>query len=76
VDPRGDHDRTPLHSAADCGDFEMVQILLDYGIDVNAQDYLSSTPLDFALMDHLNDPRVVQLLLEYGADPNIPTNGG
>ena len=52
VDPRGDLNKATLHSAACCGDFEMVQRLLDYGIDVNAQN-------DFALICHLNDPRVV-----------------
>jgi Ankyrin repeats (many copies) len=29
---------TPLHSAAYYGDVEMVQVLLGYGVDVNAQD--------------------------------------
>jgi ankyrin repeat protein len=60
----GDSDKTPLHSAADYRDLEMVQILLDYGVDVNTQTHFGSTPLDFALRYHLNDPRAVRLLLD------------
>jgi ankyrin repeat protein len=78
VDPRGDFDKTPLHSAANCGDLEMVQILLDYGVDINAQNGFGSTPLDFAFIgtSRLNDPRFIRLLLDHGADPNIPSKDG
>ena len=78
VDPRGISGKTPLHSAAYYGDLEMVQILLDYGVDVNAQQDYGSTPLDFGLVGNgrLNDPRVVRLLLDHGADPNIPSKHG
>jgi hypothetical protein len=75
VDPRGFADKTPLHSAAYYGDLEMVQVLLDYGVDVNVQARAGSTPLNFVI-DHLNDHGVVRLLLGHGADPNIPTKDG
>ena len=62
---------TPLHSAAHCGDVEMVQVLLDYGVDVNADNGFGCTPLTFAsLGGHHNEPRVARLLIEHGADPN------
>ena len=71
VEPRGYSDNTPLHAAAYHGDLEMVQVLLGYGVDVNALNDAGCTPLDFASRDgHRNDSRVVQLLIEHGADPN------
>jgi len=72
VEPQGDFNKTPLHSAAYYGDLEMVQILLDCKADVNARAERGSTPLGFALSGpHLSDARVVRLLLGHGADPNI-----
>ncbi len=72
VEPQGDFNKTPLHSAAYYGDLEMVQILLDCRADVNARAERGSTPLGFALsVPHLSDARVVRLLLGHGADPNI-----
>jgi len=71
VAPRGYSDNTPLHAAAYYGDLEMVQVLLEYGVDVNAQNDAGCTPLDFASRaGHRNDSRVVQLLIEHGADLN------
>jgi ankyrin repeat protein len=71
VAPRGYSYNTPLHAAAYYGDLEMVQILLEYGVDVNTQNDAGCTPLDFASRNgHRNDSRVVQLLIEHGADPN------
>ena len=73
VEPRGVYDNTPLHSVAYYGDLEMVQILLEYGVDVNAQNENGHTALDFASRGgHRNDPSVAQLLIANGADPNIP----
>ncbi len=72
VEPQGDFNKTPLHSAAYYGDLEMVQILLDCRADVNARAERGSTPLGFALSGpYLSDASVVRLLLGHGADPNI-----
>jgi hypothetical protein len=65
VDPRSEHGNSTLHSAAYCGDLEMVRVLLDYGVDANAVNDAGSSPLYFASID------VVRLLLDHGADPNI-----
>ena len=76
VDLRGDLGYSPLVSAVHYGDLEMIQILLDYGVDVNAQCF-GSTPLSYALTRRRsNNPGVVRLLLDHGADPNIPTQDG
>ncbi|KAN0105141.1 Ankyrin repeat-containing domain protein [Russula decolorans] len=70
VEPRGNCGITPLHSAANYGDLKMVQVLLEYGVDVNAQNIFCHTPLCFASTGYGDDPRVAQLLIEWGADPN------
>jgi ankyrin repeat protein len=71
VDPPGRFGISTLHSAVSAEDVEMVQVLLDYGVDVNARNNYDSTPLNFAYDGRFKDPRVVRLLLDYGADPNI-----
>ena len=71
VEPRGHFGNVPLHSAAYYGDLEMVQVLLEYGADVNTKNSVGCTPLDFAsLGGRHNEPRVARLLIEHGADPN------
>jgi hypothetical protein len=71
VEPRGDYGNTPLHGAAFHQDLEMVRILLEYGVDGDAQNNHCSTPLNFASRGFHDDPRVARLLIERGADPNI-----
>ena len=71
VAPRGFSDTTPLHAAAKKGDLEMIQVLLEYGVDVNAQTSFCSTPLNFASRGSHDDARVARLLIERGADLNI-----
>ncbi len=70
VEPRDNSENTPLYSAAFYGDLEMVQVLLEYGVDINAQNRYGRTPLSFASLDDRDDPRVARLLVERGADPN------
>ncbi|KAF8488030.1 ankyrin repeat-containing domain protein, partial [Russula emetica] len=77
VEPRGVHETTPLHSAALYGDLEMVQVLLDYGADVNSKDRPGNTPLDYASRSgHCDDARVARLLIAHGADPNTRNEYG
>ena len=68
VEPRGCCEYTPLHSAAQNGDLEMVQVLLEYGVDVNTKNSFGTTPLFFALYSDHSDTRVTRLLIEHGAE--------
>ena len=76
VDPRGQVNKSPLHSATYFADLEMVQVLLDYRVDVNTQNNAGSTPLEHALRGPINDLRVIRLLLDHGADPNLRRKDG
>ena len=73
LDPRGYSGNSPLHSAVYYEDSNMVQVLLGYGVDVNAQNNIGSTPLNFVVP---NDSRLVRLLLDHGADVNRPERDG
>ena len=78
LEPRGNKGYSPLHSVVSLGNLEMVQVLLDYGVNVNARTDLGSTPLLMALWNIIKDPdiRIVRLLLDRGADPNIQPRDG
>jgi ankyrin repeat protein len=75
---RGHGERTLLHSAALCGEFEIVQVLLKYKADVNARMYDGGIPLHSAsegTTDRgpnigLSLSHIARLLLEHGADVN------
>jgi len=62
--------------------FEYTKILLDLGININAQDVYGRTILYNMFDDELykKDPEVfneyIKLLLDHGADPNIASNWG
>ena len=64
-----EYGRNKLHYAADAGDVETVDSLLNQGLDINAQDDNGWTALHFAAqMNHAN---VIELLLSKMADPNL-----
>src|SRR6266849_6434347 len=79
-DVRGEEGDTLLHSPAWYGDLEMVQVLLDYKVDVNARNDSGWAPLHdasdgdrFATTHNAvqSFPDTIQLLLDHGADVNI-----
>ena len=71
LEPHGCCSVTPLHSAAFYGNLEMIQVLLDYGVDVHAKRSGGGTPLHEAVDGiHHCDARIVRLLIAHGADPN------
>ena len=69
--------RTPLHSAATLHNFEVVQKLIEYDADINAEDETGWTPLYWASQRHrFKDGSVLRLLLENGANVNARTTSG
>jgi hypothetical protein len=68
-------DRTPLHVASQEGHVDVVQVLLDHGAHVNAQeDSMKWTPLHFASFE--GNLKVAQLLLEHEATLNTRSKAG
>ena len=77
VDLLGKYQRTPLHSAAIAGDSEIVHVLLDCKLYINAKNADGWTPLHSALLNRPpNYFEVLQLLLDHGADPNARKSDG
>jgi len=75
--------RTPLHYAADVGNFDMVKILLKYGADVHTQDVKGRTPLQLAAHRHATEvgyylsvmwSYTIELLLDHGAGEDVFDN--
>lgn len=64
----------PLHAAVAGKRHELVQLLLDAGAEVNAQDGDGWTPLNLAA--HEGAAETVALLLARGADPSIANRAG
>lgn len=62
---------TPLHYASYNDNPQTINLLIDHGLDVNAQDKNGNTPLHCAKSFLKENPRVIKTLLERGADPNI-----
>ena len=57
-----------LRQAARQGHWNVVKLLLEHGVDVNAPDKQNGYPLEAAALNgHLN---IIELLLEHGADVN------
>jgi len=62
--------------AVDTHNWEAVELLLDYGanIDIKSKDGKGLTPLHFAVL--LRDENMVKLLVNNGADINAQDNNG
>ena len=78
LDLRCESGRTPLHAAADSGNFEVVRILIEYDpAYINARDMHGWTPLLWASEGrNSKDGSVVRLLLEHGADIDTQCQDG
>lgn len=66
--------KTGLHIAATHGHYQMVEVLLGQGAEINATDKNGWTPLHCAARAGYLD--VVKLLVESGASPKSETNLG
>jgi len=84
VNVRYRNEAPPLQAAAWYGDFEMVRVLLNYKVDVNARSGDGWTPIhsvsqgfqDSGIPNiHQSLPDVARLLLERGADVNAQISG-
>lgn len=69
------HDNiTPLFLAVDGGNRKIVEMLLNFGADVNALDDEGETPL--MRLDDDADAELVRLLIKHGAKINVVDNNG
>jgi ankyrin repeat protein len=59
VDQQGINGYTPLHSAIQSGNAEVIRLLLAAGADINLRDGNGRTPLDLALA---KNPMIAELL--------------
>ncbi len=67
---------TPLGMAAAFGPPEAVQVLLDAGGRIDAQDYRGFTPLMLAIGTDRYDRRTVNMLVAHGADQHLTNHEG
>ncbi|TGZ53653.1 uncharacterized protein [Temnothorax longispinosus] len=65
---------TPLHFAVINGDIEIVEMILDKGANIDAENEFGRTPLHDAIRNKKME--VTELLLKYGADVNARDNDG
>ena len=76
VNPRclDDDGRSLLHAASASGQLEIIQLLKEKGLDLNAQDNYGLTPLHGA--SRHGKPEVAKVILELGGDPAIKDDFG
>jgi hypothetical protein len=76
VDERADNNfKTPLHRAAVKGHWDILELLLAEGADVNAGDHSGRTALHYAV-SHDNRNMAYLLIVKAGADVNVKDVGG
>jgi ankyrin repeat protein len=71
------HDgRTYLHWASSRNNYELVDLLINKGYDINFKDSHGSTPLAFAASSGLNDPKIFDRFFAAGVDPKARYSNG
>lgn len=69
-----DYSSSPLELAIECGDRDIVKLLLDAGANVHGENDYGITPLHRAVFHA--DLEIVELLLDFGANVNARDNLG
>ncbi|MGC3943874.1 MAG: ankyrin repeat domain-containing protein [Chryseolinea sp.] len=64
----------PLHSACAISNYDIAELLLNAGADVNARQHLGVTPLHSAA--HNGQTKLARLLIDSGADVNAKSDAG
>ena len=72
VDKRDIDGDTLLHVATKIGSLGGIEVLMDFGADVNSKNNLGDTPLHLAAKN--NHREIFQLLLDNGGDLSIKNN--
>ena len=67
-------DVTPLCKAISNGDIDLVERILEYGVDLNGVTYRGMTPLMYAA--RYNKVEIVKMLIEKGANLTITDSNG
>ncbi|KAF1970378.1 ankyrin [Bimuria novae-zelandiae CBS 107.79] len=69
-----DRQDAPIHSAAACNNWEMIELLVERGANINLQDQSQMTPLAVAIVKQGFDAAAT--LIELGADIHSPDDHG
>lgn len=65
---------TPLHIACGQGRVDLIQLLIEYGAEIDAKDFDGDTPLHIAVIEE--QPDAIETLIYAGADPEIRNESG
>ncbi len=76
IDPKNNHNTTPLLYAASRGDLFIVKYLKSLGADIKATDKSGENALFYAIHSDNCDPKLIQYLVDNGVDTNARNNKG